>query len=144
MLLLSNRGNLTGPTDYANQPDYIQEAIRQGFTVKTDLWIFPKFLLTGVDEPRYNISASLLSQCLIEARNIPALEFLIKSGCHGFYRGGGDIIYTNKGLLLSYTKLIRSAVMMNPDNEMFENIIECNGLCSDFIKGFANENRGNG
>jgi hypothetical protein len=137
MLLLSNRGNLNGPSDYANQPVYLQKAIDQGFLIKTDLWVFPKLFATGTDSPLYPISGDLLKNALVEARNLNALEFLLKSGLHGFYRGNSDIVFSSKGHLISFGPWMQQAIIMNPEDHTFELLLKSAGVCTDFAANFT-------
>ncbi len=39
MIYISHRGNLEGPTkDFENKPEYIENAISQGYEVEIDVW----------------------------------------------------------------------------------------------------------
>lgn len=139
MILISNKGNTVGPSVYQNQPLYIEKTLKEGFKVKTDLWVFPKTLMIG-DTPLYPVTFDLLSQCLVEARNLNAVEFLVRSNLDGFYRGGSDIVFTTKGAILSFKSWIREAIIMNPEDHTFDILANSTGICSDYIKGFINEN----
>lgn len=49
MILISHRGNLMGKTSYENEPDYIMNAIKEGFDVEIDVWYQNNTLYLGHD-----------------------------------------------------------------------------------------------
>lgn len=142
MILISNRGNTAGRHHHENSPERLADAIESGYLVKTDLWVFPKRFYTGVDVPTYKIRPEILNHCLIEARNINAFEFVISAGLHGFYRDSASLVYTSKGLLLSWGPSIKQAIIMNPEEHTYHTVFACAGVCSDYIESFTDENSG--
>ena len=88
MIYISHRGNLEGPTkDFENKPEYIENAISQGYEVEIDVWFKNNNFFLGHDEPQYNISANFLlkKEIWCHAKNLKALEEMKKIGSHYFW-----------------------------------------------------------
>ena len=60
MIYISHRGNLNGKSDRENQPDYIEEALAQGFDVEIDVWWVGNSFYLGHDGPIYKIELKWL------------------------------------------------------------------------------------
>jgi hypothetical protein len=62
MKIISHRGNLTGPNkSRENSPDYIEEAMTNGYDVEVDLRMKGVDLYLGHDEPQYSITKSWIT-----------------------------------------------------------------------------------
>ena len=81
MILISHRGNLNGKSDRENQPDYIGEALDQGFDVEIDVWYHQHEFYLGHDEPQYKIDEKFLEKegLWCHAKNIDALNQMIEN-----------------------------------------------------------------
>ena len=131
MIVISNYGNLYGPTGRQATPEAVVEA-KEHFIVRIGLWVFPKKFFIGDTGPKYEVSPEILEGCLVEVHNLHAVEFLIKSGIHGFYRGGSDIMYSSQGRLLTFGPWLPNAIVMNPEEHTFDVLFQSLGVCTDF------------
>ena len=141
MLYISNRGNLSGRNpEEENSLEYLQEAVANGYCVKTDVWVIRGRLVTGVEEPTkaINLNNFAKDRMLIRARNSPALLFLLENGYHCYWRESDNIILTNKNFVLSFNNsLIPKSIVMNPEDNPIYDWSDYLGLCSDFISGYV-------
>lgn len=56
MILISHRGNRTGPNkDQENKPIFIDDALNKGFDCEIDIRMVDDQLYLGHDEPQYKI-----------------------------------------------------------------------------------------
>ena len=61
MILISHRGNRNGKNvDRENSPDYIQEALDEGYDVEIDVWVKDDKFFLGHDEPEYTTDKEFL------------------------------------------------------------------------------------
>ena len=139
MIYISHRGNLDGPKiDNENSPEYIQNAILQGFDVEIDVWFKNSKFYLGHDEPQYDIENSFLlkKEVWCHAKNLEALIEMKKIGSHYFWHENDQFTLTSKGYIWTYTgnKLSHNSICVLPEKELKKNILECAGVCSDFIK----------
>lgn len=141
MLYVSNRGNLSGKDPKKeNTVEYLLEAAQAGYCIKTDLWVIKGRFVTGTDFPANGIILERFEKdkLLIQARNLPALLFLLENGYHCFWRESDDIILTNKNFVLSFNNsLIPKCIVMNPEENVVSDWNNYLGLCSDFISGYV-------
>ena len=80
MYLISHRGNIEGKTKWENHPNYIQEAIEEGFDVEIDVWFVDNKLYLGHDLPQYEIDHDFLinDKLWCHAKNIESLQIMNK------------------------------------------------------------------
>jgi len=38
VILIAHRGNWKGPSEKENDPEYLEQALKHGFDVETDIW----------------------------------------------------------------------------------------------------------
>jgi hypothetical protein len=61
MILISHRGNISGPNpEQENHPDYIWAAIQAGYDVEVDVWFENGKFMLGHDEPQYEFPFGLI------------------------------------------------------------------------------------
>lgn len=82
MIIISHRGNLTGPKpDQENNPEYIDKAIEQGFDVEIDVW-WEDGVWLGHDGPEYKVSQDWLNdradRLWVHCKNLDAAYRLAK------------------------------------------------------------------
>ena len=141
MKLISHRGNLDGKTDRENQPDYIMEALSSGFDVEVDVWNITGRYLLGHDTPLYIVGKRFLQNDNLwcHAKNILALESMLKDNIHCFWHQEDDVTLTSKGYMWTYPgkELTDKSVVVMPEHYLekwwghkFEKQI---GICSDYI-----------
>lgn len=146
MILISHRGNLDGQqSDKENHPNYIFEAIKQGFHVEVDVWFIEGKFKLGHDEPQYDFPLGLLEyhskNLWIHAKNLEAisqLNILDKTGVYlnYFWHQKDDVTITSKGYLWAYPgKDVENSIAVMPEIHS-DNLNNRIGVCSDNIVGY--------
>ena len=146
MKLISHRGNLSGPNpEQENQPEYIAEALKQGYDVEIDVWFKDDKFMLGHDEPQYEFPFELIDQhypkLWIHCKNIDALSKLNELDPNGskvnyFWHENDLGVLTSKCYIWS-TNLINNGILVMPelfDKQPIETTI---GICSDYIKNYG-------
>jgi len=154
MKLIAHRGNIDGsnPSE-ENNPEYIEEAIENGFDVEVDIWFSTqtkKFFL-GHDKPEYQIDvfwlAKNINKLWIHCKNIEALyEFSANmSGYNYFWHDTDKYTLTSKKYIWTYPgqPYTPKSIMVMPESmkvfPTFETELEdmkaynCYGICSDYV-----------
>jgi len=141
MILISHRGNTNGKFEsYENEPTYIDKAISEGFDVEVDIWVLAGILFLGHDRPQYGIDYNWLQErknkLWIHCKNIEALQFCDdRLDLHYFWHENDTVTLTSQSTIWAYPgkQPIKNSIAVMP--ELYgDNIIECLGICSDFIK----------
>jgi hypothetical protein len=141
MILISHRGNTNGKFEsYENEPAYIDKAISEGFDVEVDIWVLAGILFLGHDRPQYGIDYNWLQErknkLWIHCKNIEALQFCDdRLDLHYFWHENDTVTLTSQSTIWAYPgkQPIKNSIAVMP--ELYgDNIIECLGICSDFIK----------
>tara|TARA_B110000879_G_C10875740_1_gene394696 strand:- start:246 stop:677 length:432 start_codon:yes stop_codon:yes gene_type:complete len=143
MIYISHRGNLEGKQENnENNPDYIMQAIKQGFDVETDVWFDKMNFYLGHDEPTYKINSDFLlnKNLWCHAKNFDALDELSKINAHYFWHQEDDYTLTSKGIVWVYPgKLLsKNSICVMPELSNYQSL-ECLGICSDLIKNYKND-----
>jgi len=137
MILISHRGNLNGKSDEENHPNHIDIALRQGFDVEIDVWKVNQVeWYLGHDEPQYKVSIDFLKNRKLwcHAKNIEALNKMLKHNIHCFWHQKDDVTLTSKGYMWTYPNkmLTDKSICVLPEKNN-ENPKKCLGICSDYI-----------
>jgi len=154
MKLIAHRGNIDGPNpSEENNPEYIEDAIENGFDVEVDIWFSSqtkKFFL-GHDRPEYQIDvfwlAKNINKLWIHCKNIEALyEFSANmSGYNYFWHDTDKYTLTSKKYIWTYPgqPYTPKSIMVMPESmkvfPTFETELEdmkaynCYGICSDYV-----------
>jgi|694.fasta_scaffold45625_8 hypothetical protein len=151
MILISHRGNLEGKlTDVENRPDYIDEALNAGYDVEIDVWMIEGVLLLGHDEPQYGISQHWLnerhSKLWIHCKNVEAIEwFNMIGGFNYFWHEEDTMTLTSHGYMWVYPgkQPVKNSIAVMPEIHN-DDISECKGVCSDYIKNYKDEKSSSG
>jgi hypothetical protein len=137
MILISHRGNINGKDeDRENHPDYIDEAIAEGYDVEVDVWYKDEEWYLGHNEPKYRINLKYLKndKFWCHAKNIEALNKMLKQDIHCFWHQKDDVTLTSKGYMWTYPgKLLTDnsiTVLPEINNDIPK---KCLGICSDYI-----------
>jgi hypothetical protein len=146
MILISHRGNISGPKpEQENHPEYIVEALKQGYDVEIDVWFKDDKFMLGHDEPQYEFPFELIDQhypkLWIHCKNIDALSKLNELDPNGskvnyFWHENDLGVLTSKSYIWS-TNLINNGILVMPelfDKQPIETTI---GICSDYIKNYG-------
>lgn len=146
MIYIAHRGNLNGPNkNKENKPEYLMEAIKQGFYVETDLWIIENTFFLGHDEPQYKINIEFLlaikDKLFCHCKNINALKFLIERypEIECFFHDVEECVLTSKNKIWTNpgSQLTDKSICVMPErsNQIPEN---CLGVCTDFVNFYKN------
>ena len=141
MIYIAHRGNINGPSELENHPDYIQDALRNGYDVEVDLWYINDEVFLGHDSPQYKIDYRWLrdriSSLWIHCKNIDALYFLSELGyeMNYFWHQEDDVTITSTGYFWTYPgkQLTSNSIAVMPEIEDFKDINIAYGICSDYI-----------
>jgi hypothetical protein len=145
MLLISNKGNITGPNVLLeNTPEYIDFAIQQGYNVKIDFWYHNNKFFLGTNRPKTQIdwdwltNIKRLEYLWINCMDTQTFSFLLENGpsLNFFYNKSDNITITSKGIPWS-----------NITNQYTSNTITCNdtnidkvvGVCSDWVSKWSKQ-----
>ena len=150
MKLIAHRGNINGPDPLKeNNPEYIEQAIYQGFDVEIDIRYnsLNKTLYLGHDESQYPTTWFWLGKYIdnlwVHCKNIEALyEFAHgTSGFNYFWHQEDDFTLTSKNYIWTYpgkTYTPKSIIVMpewKTDVDEFVDLIayNCYAICSDYV-----------
>jgi glycerophosphoryl diester phosphodiesterase len=143
MKFIAHRGNITDQyPNLENTPQYIEEAIKKGFDVEIDVWK-NNYLYLGHDYPQYRIDIEFLKKhqdkLWCHAKNIEALEFLLKYNFHAFWHQNDSYTLTSKKYIWAFPKFMANGILVMPENKfdtkfILENKHNIKGICSDKIK----------
>lgn len=145
MYWISHRGNLNGPSDQENKPEYIEAALNQGFDVEIDVWHVDGSYWLGHDKPQYITSLEFLKQprLWIHCKNISAYGMLKKESnyIHCFCINKDPFTITTRGHLWLGPGTLRwydnTICVMPEDLDWIQNgpleVSFFAGVCSDNI-----------
>lgn len=141
MKLISHRGNTSGPNlEMENSPEYIEDAINNGYDVEVDLWSTDTKLFLGHDEPKYEVPKMFLEKhkdkLWVHCKNVEALyvcEFLL-DGVHYFWHQGDDFALTSKNIFWTFPgkQMTPNSVLVMPELNQFLDVgPDIYGICTD-------------
>jgi hypothetical protein len=143
MILISHRGNISGPNpEKENHPEYILTALQAGYDVEIDVWFENGKFMLGHDEPQYEFPFELLdknySRLWIHCKNMDALSVLNNLDSSGnkvnYFMHESDLgVLTSKGYIWS-TNLFNRGILVMPEAFNREPIETTLGVCSDYIE----------
>ena len=108
MIKIAHRGNVSGPSDRENEPDYLLDAIAQGYEIEVDIWFIGGTLWLGHDYAQYKIDYTFLSkiadQAWFHCKNLEALHYFtdVLSGTRYFWHQEDDFTLTSNGYIWTY------------------------------------------
>lgn len=152
MLLISHRGNLSGPNEsLENNPEHL-EHVMQKYSVEVDLRVHKNKLYLGHDECQYEIKYDWLFKnyplLWIHCKNVEALEYCSKTVfLHYFWHNTDDYTITNKNVIWAYPgkrKVNEFTILVMPEQHWSEKEIlsfEPYGICSDYVEAYKYINR---
>jgi hypothetical protein len=142
MILISHRGNLTGPNKkQENSIDSIKRAIDNSFDVEIDVWFDNGFWL-GHDNPQTKVNANFLQNPKLwcHAKNIEALYELSQINTRYFWHQNDDFALTSDNFIWTLPNknlTTRSICLLFSKSDIDANIdklYQCYGICSDNIE----------
>lgn len=146
MILIAHRGNVNQIIpERENAPDYINEAIAQGYDVEMDVRLIDRTLFLGHDTPDYQISLEWLLQrkewLWVHCKNFAALQALIDEDLRIFYhQKENHTIINNCNIIWSHelSEASRKSIIPLLSAEELENYPKYSdkvyGVCSDFVE----------
>lgn len=107
MLVISHRGNLTGPDpDNENKPERILEVIKKDISVEIDLRFYKEKLYLGHDEPQYEINQNFLlenkSWLWIHCKEKESFHEALNYNLNCFWHDTDDYTMTSWGYVWAY------------------------------------------
>ena len=142
MILISHRGNMDGIyPEMENNPIYIDRALKNGYDVEIDVWYEDGTWYLGHDKPQYKIDLDYLKndKFWCHAKNIEALNRMLKEDIHCFWHQEDDVTLTSKGYMWTYPgkPLTDNSICVKPKKN--DKIMKKTfGICSDFIVYYNN------
>ncbi len=159
MIMISHRGNLTGPRpNLENRPEYIQTALSKGYYVEVDVWMRNEKILLGHDQPVYTCDLDFLkdSKIICHAKNYEIINFFTQqSGIHWFWHEKDFCTLTSRGWIWTYPhNVVENSILNQPEFNQNWNPEEAiaqykwyisrygfMGVCSDYIEIFKDIGR---
>ena len=143
MKLISHRGNTNGINkEFENNPNYINQALEQGFDVEIDVWLIDNDFYLGHDSPQYKIDFDYLvnPKFWCHAKNSNALSKLLENKIHCFFHKNDNYTITSQGIIWVYPHnlLHYNSVCVLPENGYYGTLEKCYGICSDYINKYKN------
>jgi hypothetical protein len=138
MILISHRGNISGPNPkLENTISYIEQAITQGFDVEIDVckWDGEYFYL-GHDEPGEAVPPSwfYFKPIWAHAKDHTSLTELIKRGIHCFWHNTDRYTLTSQGYIWAYPGEPGGENCISVHPEQQKDWKKFAGICSDNVK----------
>ena len=144
MYLISHRGNINNiDKDRENSPDYINEALENGFDVEVDVRFENGKFFLGHDFNQFEIDKNFLQNDKIwcHAKTNEALIALDQIKAHYFWHQDDDYTITSKGYIWTYPgKPVckRSVIVCKTlEDTMRYCKMDIAGVCSDYFGVFV-------
>lgn len=142
MIKIAHRGNINGPIEgRENSPDYLLEAILQGYDVEVDLWMVDEQPYFGHDEPKYLVSQAdfirIAEKAWFHCKNVEAMAFLAKFAQYlrYFWHQDDDYALVSDGTIWTNTNsaTVASSVLVDIDLTSSFGYGNIYGVCSDYV-----------
>jgi len=141
MRFISHRGNLNGPSEFENRPEYIDNAINKMYDVEVDIWFSEHQFYLGHDKGQYAIPTKFLIDryyyLWCHAKTPQALNELIAIGMHCFGNSDDPFVMTSRGYIWSWNCIEQTSrsvcVMPEKSRCMWD---KSYGVCSDLVETF--------
>ena len=144
--IIAHRGNIFGPKkEKENHPDYITNAILEGYDVEVDLWRENNKWILGHDFPQYEIREEFLDKLTLgqylwtHMKNGEALNYAFTNMKYKewnyFWHQEDDFTLTSKGYIWTYPgkRLFQNSIAVMPEcsNYNLESLKKCYAICTD-------------
>ncbi len=143
LLLISHRGNLAGPRpELENRPEYVLNAIHEGFDCEVDVWFDRDAWWLGHDAPQYPVTEEFLLHPKLwrHAKNPAAFELMKRKGMHCFWHQNDFCTITSRGISWYYPSktVFPAGINVLPEQNQLapEQFAGCLGVCSDYVQQF--------
>lgn len=137
--LIAHRGNLKGPNKMENRPDYLLNALGQGFDCEVDVWLVNRQIFLGHDRPEYQVEEGFLKNpgFWLHAKNLEALEYLLNEKLVCFWHENDAYTITSNGFIWANIDqpVSRNTILVSlMKNESFSKTRPAPyGICSDYV-----------
>lgn len=143
MLIISHRGNLSGPnTAYygENHPSSIRHALWDGYEAEVDVWLIDNKFILGHDKPEFEVDDSFFynDRLWVHCKNIEALYKLKNNPLiNAFFHDQDDCTLTSQGFIWTYPKnllITNKSIAVMPELVPDWDYSKAFGICTDFCK----------
>ena len=141
MFKIAHRGNTEGSVfEQENDPNYVNEALEQGYDSEIDVWVQDNNIFLGHDGPKYPINRDWLldraDKLWCHAKNIEKLNFLLPWGkINCFWHQTDYYTVTSKKYIWAFPGYYGSSdrtIAVKPDDTT--DLSRFIGICSNEIK----------
>jgi hypothetical protein len=139
-IFIAHRGNTNGPNPAKeNAPDYILQALGDGFDVEVDVWYRGGWFYLGHDQPQHVIDKSFLfhPRLWIHCKNTEAMFQLCGELNLNVFAHTDGIAITRNGYLWTAPDgdITNKSIAVMPEvTDEDWNIDEAVGVCSDYVE----------
>jgi hypothetical protein len=129
MKLIAHRGNTCGRNiDLENRPDYILEALANGFDVEVDIWLINNKTYTGHDEPQYIVTEEFIlnKRLWLHAKNFDMFNYRTYKSLNIFWHESDSYVLVRNGFI--WTQNIEAAnggntiILMDVDGTLLKKL----------------------
>lgn len=139
MILISHRGNISGPNKSENNPFFIDKAVNLGYNVEVDVWKIDNKIFLGHDKPEYEVKEEFLKNdnFWCHAKNLESLHWMLKNNIRCFWHEGDDFTLTSNSVIWTYPNkevTDRSIIVCKTLDETIKySKMNIYGICSDYV-----------
>jgi len=140
MMLISHRGNTNGVNKkIENDPARLQTLSNMGFDVEIDVWFDGEQLFLGHDQPEQKVDLNFLQndKFWCHAKNLQALEYMLKNNIHCFWHQTDDYTITSKGYIWTFPNkpVCKKSIIVCHTLEETQHYsgLDIAGECSDYV-----------
>ena len=147
MKLISHRGNIKGRIpEKENSPDYIIEALQQGFDVEVDIFYHLNYgWYLGHDQPTYELDmlkfVPYFDKLWFHCKNLDALWKIIEWDVHYFWHEEDRFTLTSENYIWTFpgNDLTDRSICVLPEKYhlSLNQLLNCAGICSDYVKNYS-------
>lgn len=146
MKLIAHRGNTDGSIlEKENRPDYIQNALDDGFDAEIDLWYIHAKLFLGHDGPQYPIKLDWLlnnqNKLWIHCKDLNSLKFILDfDTLNCFWHQNDKFTLTSKNIIWTYPNnpiTEKSVIVILDVDYKYREPLNCYGICSDYVSKYS-------
>lgn len=137
MLIISHRGNTSGPDPvFENHPDRILE-VTKNFDCEIDVWVEEEEIFLGHDLPQYKVSRDFFynQKLWCHAKNLNALQYLLSINTKCFFHNIDDFTLVSNGLIWTfpYKPVTDKSIIVDVSKNWKEKNYNCFGVCVDYV-----------
>lgn len=140
MLIIAHRGNIDGPSEKENHPDYIRQAIDAGYKVEVDIFYDGKLWCLGHDYALYDVPRSyirhLMPSCYFHAKDLKSLYELIHMNANVFYHNIDSYALTSDKKIWTYPlkDVLDDSIIVCQSKSEVEKYVKSQayGICTDY------------